>query len=155
MGKKKRNSERQKERRRDKSDLRRRMFHRKIEDERSLRGMVTRNEALAELGMRVDDTEEVYEADFHAAIPAPSVIASFPERSPSPDRIVRSASPLPLLHEARRRPVYSVAADIEHVRQCKAGMMELNFRVRKAASASLSRAIFEKTMRQVAVSLKK
>ena len=126
------------------------MFKSRMENEALLKGMVVRNAALESLGMKVDEGEEIKEADLHEVINVPTVAEPYPER-PEPERSPSPELPVPLLPLSERAcciPVcrIQVAEDIEHVRRLRVTMHAHSFRVRKAASARRSMAIYKKSL---------
>ena len=89
-------NEKEMERRRMKSNLRVTMFKSNMEREQLRTGMLQRNAALQLMGFSVSESELILNNDVREPILAPSVITSYPERSPSPERL----SPPPWQGEA-------------------------------------------------------
>jgi hypothetical protein len=79
-------NEKEKERRRIKSNLRVTMFKSNMEREQLRTGMLLRNDVLQSMGFAVSESEQILNNDVRERISAPSVITSYPERSPSPEK---------------------------------------------------------------------
>ena len=82
-------NEKEKERRRLRSELRATMFKTNIEQEQLRTGMLLRNAVLQSMGVTVSESELILDNDGREHISTPPVIKSYPERSPSPERLTQ------------------------------------------------------------------